>query len=718
MNNDQLETHLMKHSLQNGFLTLAVACALAVVSSQSALAADVNAERLRNAAKEPGNWMTVGGTYAEARYSTLNQINSANVGRLKLAWYADLETNRGQEATPLVIDGVLYTSTSWSRVHAYDAASGKELWKYDPKVPGSKGAHACCDVVNRGLAAWNGKIYVGTLDGRLEALDAKSGKVVWSTPTFDPKTVMTITGAPRVVKGKVLIGQGGAEYGARGFLGAYDAETGKPVWRFYMTPNPENKPDGAASDKVLMTKAFSTWGEGVWKQSGGGATPWDSIVYDQEFDQVIVGTGNSNPWSSKARGGGDNLFVGSVLALNPDTGEYKWHYQQTPGDDWDFTSTQPIILTELKIDNAMRKVLLHAPKNGFFYVIDRKDGKLISAEKFASVNWASGIDLTTGRPIEYPAARYTKTGQRFVAMPAAFGSHNWHPMAHSPKTGLTYIPVQDIPLDYAVDSGFKFTEGVWNLGIASQMLAGPQSESDRKVLAMQTRGFLLAWDPVKQKEAWRVQHPNVASAGVLATAGNLVFQGTPDGRFVAYKADTGGKVWSWQGFDGIIAGAMSYAVAGEQYIAVLSGFGGANALHVPSIQNPKVGLNGRVLVFKLDGKAIAPDNSRPLLAPNVPTEVWPTEIVSKGAALYGNCAGCHGFGTYGHNAIPDLRRSQMLGSRPAWEAIILGGGLESKGMPGWSGTLKPEDVEAIRAYIADRARVLRDDERVDAQGRR
>lgn len=687
----------------------------ALAAAQPAL----DGNRLLRAASEPQNWPIVGGTYAEARYSALDQINTGNVGRLKLAWYADFETNRGQQATPLAVDGVLYTSTSWSHVYAYDAATGKQLWHHDPQVPGTKGPHACCDAVNRGLAAYNGKIYVGTLDGRLQALDAKTGKLVWSTATFDPKTTMTITAAPRVVRGKVFIGQAGAEYGgSRGFVGAYDAETGQPLWRFYVTPNPDNKPDGAASDKVLMAKAYATWGPGAWKESGGGGHPWDGIVYDAEYDQVIVGTGSANPWSSKARGEGDNLFVGSLLALDANTGEYRWHYQETPGEDWDYDSTQPVILSELSIDGQKRKVLMHSPKNGFFYVLDRKDGRLISAKNVGTVNWAAGIDLKTGRPIEYPAARYARTGQRFMAMPGPFGSHNWHPMAFSPKTGLVYIPVQDIPLDYIVDAGFKFTPGGWNLAIGSNTLAGPQNEADRKVLAMQTRGYLLAWDPVKQREAWRVQHPNVASAGVLATAGDLVFQGTPDGRFVAYRADSGQPVWSWQGYDGIIAGAMSYAVGGTQYVAVLAGFGGANALHVPYVEKPKVGTQGRLLVFKLDGTATAPNNEKLKQAANVPNESWPAETVGKGAALYGNCAGCHGFGTYAHDAIPDLRRSALLSNRAAWEKVILGGALEAKGMPNWTGTLKPEDTEAIRAYVADRARVLRDDEKVESQARR
>lgn len=703
-------THQRKAALLSVTLLLAFT---SVCSAQSTRTLDTT--RLAAASMEPQNWPTIGGTYAEARYSNLKEINTKNIARLKLAWYSDFDTNRGQEATPLVIDGVLYTSTSWSKVYAYDAASGKEIWRYDPKVPGSKAEHACCDVVNRGLAAYNGKIYIGTLDGRLQALDSKTGKLIWSTRTFDAKSVMTITGAPRVVKGKVLIGQGGAEYGTRGYVGAYDAETGNQVWRFYFTPNPENKPDGQPSDKILMEKAFPTWGDGVWKKTGGGATAWDSIVYDTDFNQVLIGTGNSNPWSSKARGGGDNLFVGSIVALDADTGSYKWHYQQTPGDDWDFTSTQPIILTDLKIEGHLQKVLLHAPKNGFFYVIDRQNGKLISAKNFTTVNWASGIDIKTGRPIEYPAARYAKTGQRFMAMPGPFGSHNWHPMAFSPKTGLTYIPVQDIPFEYVNDDGFKYNPGGWNLAVSSQTLAGPMNASDKKVLAMQTRGSLLAWDPVKQREVWRVQHQSVASAGVLATAGDLVFQGTPNGKFVAYSADTGKELWTYEGFDGIIAGAMSYSVNGTQYIAVLAGFGGANALHVPYIKDVKIGQTGRLLVFKLDGTAVAPNNEKLKAPAVVHDEAWSSEVIKKGAELYGNCAACHGFGTYGNNSIPDLRRSPYLVSREAWNQIVLNGQSADKGMPNWGGRLSINDSEAIRAYISDRARVLSDDEASERQ---
>ena len=687
-------------------------------------AADVSTERLLRADRDPSNWPTVGGTYAEARYSTLDKINATNVADLKLAWFGDFDTKRGQEATPLVIDGVLYTSTSWSKVYAFDAVSGKQLWFYDPKVAGSTGPNACCDVVNRGVAAWEGKIYVGTLDGRLVALDAKTGQEVWSTLTVDPSKPFTITGAPRVVKGKVLIGNAGGEFGVRGYISAFDGKTGKQAWRFFLTPNPENKPDGAISDKILMEKAYSTWGNGSWKQTGGGAPAWDAIVFDAEFDQILVGTGSGVPWSRRARSGdkGDNLFVSSVLALDANTGAYKWHYQETPGEEWDFDSAMPMILSDLKIGGSSRKVIMHAPKNGFFYVIDRKDGTLISAKNFTTVNWAAGIDITTGRPIEFREARYSEHGGEFVGKPAAFGSHNWHPMAYSLKTGLVYLPTQEVPFAFTDDTNFKFNpgHGNWNLADVSahEVNLGPQNEAQRKVLKAMTRGTLIAWDPVQQKEAWRVQHPSVGAGGVFATAGNLVFQGTPDGYFHAYAADTGKELWRYDGQVGIIAGAMSYMVGTDQYIAVLSGLGGAGALHMPYMDNPRAGF-GRVLVFKLNGTAKLPPSSFTVQPAQVPPDQWSKEVVAKGGAVYGNCVFCHGFAAISNGVIPDLRRSPMLMSKEVWSAVVGGGALESNGMVNFSKRgLSPEDIEAVRAWVADRARQLQSDEATEELARR
>lgn len=697
--------------------TIAVASifffAVSMAGNSNAENAKTKGERPASISQNPANWARPGGDYSEAYYSPLKNINTANIKRLGLAWYADFDTNRGQEATPLVIDGILYTSTSWSKVYAYDAATGRELWRYDPQVPPAAAVNACCDIVNRGVSIWNGKVYVGTLDGRLQAIDAKTGQLVWSTMTVDPTKPYTITGAPRVAKGLVLIGQGGADLGVRGYLSAYNAETGGLVWRFYTTPNPRNEPDNAASDEILMKNAYSTWGEGVWKQSGGGGTPWDAIVYDPDFDQIIFGVGNGSPWNHRVRSGGvgDNLFLGSVVALDVATGKYKWHYQQTPAEEWDFTSTQPIILNEMKIAGQDRKVLLHAPKNGFFYVIDRKDGKLVSAKNFVDVNWASGIDLKNGRPIEMPGARYSRYAEGFKASPGPHGAHNWNPMAFSPKTGLTYIPAQEILFEYKDDPNYRYDPalGSWNIAIGSPYLEGPSNDAQRRGSAWKSRGALIAWDAVKQREAWRVQHSNVATAGVLATGGNLVFQGTPDGQLVAYRADDGKKVWSWQGFDGIIAAAMSYSVKGEQFVAVLAGFGGATGLHVATLDKWRVGTHGRLLVFKLDGNLTAADNTKPVLPPVIANEAPEPELIRKGAALYGHCASCHGFGTYGSGAVPDLRRSPLLSSAEAWRAVVMDGALSSRGMPAWKDKLSNEDAQAIRAFVSDRAKILHND---------
>ncbi|MGY4828082.1 PQQ-dependent dehydrogenase, methanol/ethanol family [Sphaerotilaceae bacterium SBD11-9] len=695
--------------------TLLAVGLVAGIGSQS-LAADVSSARLRAADKEPGNWLTVGGTYAETRFSPLDKINTSNVQGLKLAWYGDLDTNRGQEGTPLVADGVMYVSTAWSKVFAYDAATGKSLWQYDPQVRGRKAIDACCDVVNRGVAVLDGKVFIGTLDGRLVALDAKTGKSVWETLTIDPAKPMTITGAPRAFNGKVVIGNTGSEYGVRPYITAYDASTGKKAWRFYITPNPENKPDGEASDDILTRVAYASWGDGAWKQAGGGGSAWDAIVFDDKNNQIIFGTGNGVPWSKRARSGkapSDDLFVASIVAVDADTGRYRWHYQATPSEEWDFDATQPIVLADLKVDGRPTQVAMQANKNGFFYVIERKTGKLVSGKTYTPINWASGIDPKSGRPIVYPEAQYSLNDTQFLAMPAAFGSHNWHPMSFSPKTGLVYIPAQEVPMAYGDDPGWKYTPGpgVWNLAIAPKIDLTPTSQTVRIMQKASTKGQLIAWDPLAQKEVWRFQYPSPGAGGVLSTAGNLVFQGTPNGALNAYRADTGQRVWSYPGQSGIIAGAMSYMVGSEQYVAVLAGFGGASSMHVPWIDDFKVGPHGRVLVFKLGGKASLPDYEEVVQPANVPSDKWSAETVAKGAALYGNCMLCHGFGVVSSGPVPDLRRSPFTSSRAAFEAVVIEGVKEAKGMPSFKGALASDDLDAIRAYIADRARQLQLDEK-------
>src|SRR5690349_12740165 len=396
-------------------------------------AAAVNATRLI-ADNEPGSWLTAARNYHEQRFSPLDQINDGNVKSLGLAWYADIDTERGQESTPVVVDGVMYLTTAWSMVKAYDIKTGAQLWAYDPNVDKAKGADACCDVVNRGVAAWNGKVYLGALDGRLIALDGKTGKVVWDVMTVPKGTHHTITGVPRIANGKVFIGNGGAEYDIRGNIMAFDAETGKKLWTFWTVPGDPSKP----YEQPILKEAAKTWkGDKYW-QLGGGATVWDGIIYDPKTNLVMFGTGNGLAWAQELRspGGGDNWFVSSIIAVDADTGEYKWHYQETPGDEWDYDNCNPLMIADLKYPDGVKHVLMQASKNGFYYILEAKTGKLISAAKYQpDTNWASHIDMKTGRPVESPLVRYSATNRSARLAPAALGMHNWHPMAMSPETG-------------------------------------------------------------------------------------------------------------------------------------------------------------------------------------------------------------------------------------------------------------------------------------------
>lgn len=661
-------------------------------------AAKVDQGRINNANNEPQNWMTHGGTYSEQRYSALSQINESNVSRLNLAWSVEFDTNRGQEATPLVVDGVMYTSTAWSRVFALDAATGRELWRYDPQVPSDWVVYSCCDVVNRGVAVWKGKVFVATIDGRLIALDAETGRQVWSVATTDRTKPYVITGAPRVFKDKVVIGNSGAEFGVRGYVTAYDTETGKLAWRFYTVPNPANTPDGAASDSVMAMAAKTWFGKG-WHQTGGGGTVWDSIVYDPELDQLYIGVGNGSPWSRKIRsdGKGDNLFLASIVALDPDTGVYRWHYQATPGDSFDFTNTQQMTLATLTIDGAQRKVLMQAPKNGIFYVLDRITGKLISAKNFAKVTWTEGIDLKSGRPIYTKDAFYEDRTK--LMLPSSFGAHNWHPMSFSPKTGLVYIPTMQIAAKFTQDPNYKYMKGRINVAVIYEQ---PNSDNLKDV------GALIAWDPVRQREVWRFPQKEVWNGGTLATAGNLVFAGTPNGEFNAFRATDGTPLWTFKQQAGIMAGPISYEVNGTQYIAVIAGYGGSKPLlfrHENSPQHAQP--MGRMLVFKIGGTAPAPENSDLTLSPaNPPAETFTQSQVAAGAQHYAQqCIFCHG-----GSVLPDLRRSAALADRDIWKRIVIDGILTQNGMVSFSKWIKPQDAEAIRAYIASEAVTLKSEE--------
>lgn len=663
--------------------------------------ADVNESRIINADHEPGNWMTYGRTYDEERFSPLNQINDQNVSQLGLAWYYDLDTNRGQEATPIVVDGVMYFTSAWSKVFALNAETGQLLWSYDPKVPGSWAVNACCDVVNRGVAAWNGKIFVGTLDGRLIALDAATGRRVWETLTIDPNFRYTITGAPSVAKDKVIIGNGGGEFGVRGYVSAYDGESGKLVWRFYTVPGDPSKP----FESPILAKAAKTW-SGNWWKLGGGGTVWNAITYDPELDQLYIGTGNGTPWSEKFRSpkGGDNLFTCSIVALKPETGEYVWHYQEDPGDAWDFDSDEDIILADLTIDGRIRKVLMQAPKNGFFYVLDRKSGALISAKPYTFVNWASGVDLQTGRPVETAAARYAGPDPAPI-VPGPIGAHSWQPMSYSPLTRLAYISVNDAGFKYKLPDIFEAKKLAPNYGIDVVAAGLPQDPKVKKAILSSVKGKLVAWDPAQQKAVWTIERSGPWNGGTLATAGDLVFEGTAGGSFEAYRADTGEKLWSFPAQTGVMAGPITYRVGREQYVAVLAGWGGVFPLAAGEVSfvSGRVRNISRMLVFRLAGKARLPPVQaieQPALTA-LPDQGNPATI-RKGERLFQSyCAGCHGDVAVSGGVLPDLRRSSAL-TDDDWFEIVLGGDLQVQGMVSFAKELSRKDAAAIRFYVISR----------------
>ena len=672
-------------------------------------AAQVDDARLAKADSEPQNWMGYGGNQQAQRFSGLNQITPDNIKDLKPAWSMDFDTNRGQESTALVVDGVVYVTTAWSKVYAADAKTGKALWEFDPKVAGPHAAMNCCDVVSRGAAVYQGKVYVATFDGRLIAIDAASGKQVWSTATFDPESTHAISGAPRVGAGLVFIGNSGGEFGGRGYVSAYKADTGEMAWRFFTVPGDPAKPDGAASDAVLASKAQATW-FGKPNDYRGGGNVWNSIVYDPDFDQVYLATGNGFPWlrTFRSEGKGDNLFIDSVVALDAKTGAYRWHYQETPGDIWDYDSVADMILADLNLGGQARKVLMHTPKNGFFYELDRKTGELISAEPYiAGINWAKGIDKKTGRPIMNPLAWYDSRKQPFTASPGEGGGHSWAPTAFSPKTGFMYLQASDYSSARHVPRPtYEYVKGLDNIGTYHFTNHAPgQAAPNPDPNAPKPANYLLAWDPVAQKAAWKM--PGLGGA-VMATAGGVVFQGHSRnvvmGELVAYRADTGEKIWSHETPNAVAGGVVSYAVDGEQYVLVTTGQGGGSI--IAGTPDVRARQNGRLVAFKLGGTATLAGDPPAAGPPVVVAEDFTADSVKVGADLYLNrCARCHGINAMSPNILPDLRRSAALGSKDAWRSIVEDGALQNTGMIAWKRFLPEGGAEAIRGYVAGQARV-------------
>jgi quinohemoprotein ethanol dehydrogenase len=665
-------------------------------------AAAVDARRLTAADSEPGNWMGPGRDYGEQHFSPLKAIDAANAKQLGLAWFFDIDTaHRGQESTPLVVDGIMYLTAAWSKVIALNAKTGAPLWIYDPKVPGKAAINACCDVVNRGAAAWKGRIYSGTLDGRLIALDAATGKLVWEVMTVPEGGRYTITGAPRVVKGMVLIGNGGAENGIRGYVTAYDADTGKQVWRFYTVPGDPSKP----FENPALEKAAKTW-NGKWWTLGGGGPVWDAIVYDPTLDLIYIGVGNGAPWN-RGKIGGDALYLSSIVALKADTGDYVWHYQTTPHDEWDFDSCSPLVLAELPIGGTQRAVIMQAPKNGFFYVLDRATGELLAADPFTTTTWAKSVNKKTGRPVVEKGANYGETGKPFVSMPGPGGGHSWQAMSFSPLTSLVYFPVTDLAFPFVPEANAAHHDLAWNTGVDFNAGSLPQVPKIKAQILGSLKGHLVAWDPLANKEAWRAELGHPWNGGVVSTAGNLVFQGTAMGEFAAYRADTGEKVWSAETQAGVLAAPISYEVDGEQYVAVEVGWGGAFGLAAGELAlKSHIASNlPRMLVYKLGGSAMLP--ALPVAAQpqlNPPPETASSATVIAGKKLYHTfCSTCHGDSATGSGVLPDLRYSPVIDDAKAMDVIVRQGSLQSSGMVSFKDEVSAQDLEAIRAYVIHRA---------------
>ncbi len=685
------------------------------VQADNGAVGEIDDQRIIKHADEPGNWLAHGRTYDERRFSPLTQIDRTSVRRLGLAWQQDMGTRRAQEATPIVVDGVMFLTSAWSRVFAFDAASGKLLWQFDPQVDRAWSRRMCCDVVNRGVAVYRGRVYLGALDGRLIALNAASGEVAWEVDTvIDRDRFYSITGAPRVARGKVFIGNGGAEFGVRGYVSAYDAASGELAWRFYTVPGDPSQPH----EHPELEAAAATWSGDVYWKFGGGGTVWDAIVYDPEFEQLYIGTGNGSPWTRAIRspGGGDNLFLSSIIALDPDTGRMRWHYQTTPADNWDYTATQHIALAELTIDGKPRKVLLQAPKNGFFYVLDRLTGELLRAHPYSAVTWATHVDMQSGRPVENPDLSYLEQEQWIL--PGSAGAHGWQPMAVDQDGGTVFIPTQESPLIFAMADEWKNTgtyardPGRWNNGLELGRFA--QLVAANAPTQPQAGGALIAFDPLTGKVKWSVRNAYYWNGGVLATAGGLVFQGDAAGKFAAYDKETGEELWQFDTYTSILAPPMTYQVGDVQYLALLTGGGGGDMFggEAPTAM-ARYGNQGRLLVFKLGGGLTLeqPQPVRKVIPEQELGEAGDADIAA-GEVLYNNyCAMCHGLLARSGGSIPDLRL--LSKERHAmFDAIVLEGVLAPVGMAGFGDVLNAADSGAIHSYIRARA----DQDRAHALG--
>ena len=652
-------------------------------------------------ASDGRNWAAYGRTYSEAHYSPLTDIDTKTVGRLGLAWSLDLEP-QNVLSTPLAVDGVIYLAVSYSIVHAVDAQTGELLWRYDPGVLERAGKKLRTGWGIRGLAYWKSRVFVGTHDGRLLAIDARTGKPVWSVQTLDPADGAFISGPPRVFDDKVVIGFGGADFGPiRGYVTAYDTATGKQLWRFWTVPGDPAR----GFENRAMELAAKTW-NGKWWQYGGGGTVWNAMTYDPEFNRLYLGTGNGDPWNPQLRspGGGDNLFLCSIVALDADTGEYVWHYQTVPGDAWDYNAAMDMTLAELTIDGRTRKVLMQAPKNGFFYVIDREDGRLLSARKLGKVTWAERVDLETGRPVLVPNARYEEGPIELY--PSFQGVHNWFPMSFSPRTKLVYVPIIEMSSVYSAEG---IDPKKWSpLPYSTQYTGLAGGDGDPQPDA--AKSSLVAWDPLGARKVWEVPTPGPHNGGTLATAGDLVFQGLADGYLHAYSAQDGERLWSFFAGTAVVGTPITFLVGERQYVAILAGplHGSAGGFGSMAAQ---FGWNARehprrLLAFALDETAKLPPAPPPRRVEPLIAEEFELdqELVSLGIDQYARCVLCHGPGAVAGGTAPDLRASELPLSPDAFDVIVRGGSLEARGMPRFA-ELTDRELEALRHYIRYRARL-------------
>lgn len=705
------------------------ACQGNAESDPTSLGDPANSLPMMIAEADDQSWFTTGGQFSETHFSTLDAINRDTVKDLGFAWEFPLYTTRGIESTPVIVDGVVFGTGTWGSVYAVDGRTGEEIWVFDPDVDRQISKDACCGLVNRGVAVWDGLVYVGSLDGVLYALNKDTGEIVWQADTFEGEPGRkSITGAPRVAGDIVVIGFGGAEMNARGYITAYDRKTGEQAWRFYTVPGDPKKP----FEHAELEWAAETWDPNSLWEAGLGGTVWDNMVYDPALDLLYVGTGNSAVYAQEVRSpsGGDNLFVASILALRPSTGDLVWHYQTTPGDQWDYTATQNMILVDRDWDGEDRKLLMQAPKNGFFYILDRETGELLSADNYVPVNWASHVDMATGRPVLTEAADFVS--KPTVIWPSTRGAHNWRPMSYSPNSGLVYIPAYEAA-DLKVNlfpREFKYNPHHWTAGVLPLPLAEAAIDAvdgfffadqniDKEALKAtirewrpktpSNRTILRAWDPVKSEIAWDIPIAEFGNSGaVLSTAGGLVFHTKPDGFLNVYDELTGELLKAIDTGSGMMAAPATFELDGDQYIVVMTGLGGGGFFRYPEWSaGYKYGNDGRMIAFKLGGGETPKPAPMNWPKPAVPPERFGTaaQIATGKQAFAWNCSVCHV--NAGVGAIPNLK-AMSPNTHDVFQDIVGDGLLVENGMPAFGDVLSGGEIEAIRAYLIDAAWADRD----------